>query len=254
MHTYWKNCPTAWQGSFSGAKKKPTIVLEASCDYHLFFWHCSYGYSGSLNDINILNQSHLQRGLIDGSFAAVESASGTVPFSIGGEQFSKLFFLVDGIYPRYSRFVKAVKQPINEEEKRFTLFQESARKDIERAFGVLQVKFKAVANPIHWMDMTEISNMVSSCLILHNQCVSDRVMAGDVNATYNPCNTLAAPPLTSSTTQPPNSNSCHNREPSGVQPSDVIAKILEGNRWDDLNNAIEYRRLLDALLSHFKVD
>ena len=256
MHTYWKNCPTAWQGSFCGAKKKPTIVLEASCDYHLFFWHCSYGYSGSLNDINILNQSHLQRGLIDGTFAEIERRSGTVPFSIGGDQFSKLFFLVDGIYPRYSRFVKAVKQPITAEEKQFTLFQELARKDIERAFGVLQVKFKAVANPIHFFDMSEISNMVSACLILHNQCVSDRVMNGDVFATYDPLNSLQAPPLTSTIAQPANSNSCPSREPepSVVPPSQVIAKILEGNRWDDLTNGIEYRRLLYAFLRHFEVD
>ena len=137
-HTWWKNCPTAWQGSFSGGKGKPSIVLEAVCDYHLFFWHTSYGYSGSLNDINILNQSHLQKGLIDGSFAAVEKESGTVPFNIGDKQFSKLFFLVDGIYPRYSRFVKGVRQPISHEEQGFTEWQESKRKDIERAFGVLQ--------------------------------------------------------------------------------------------------------------------
>ena len=37
MHTFWKNCPTAWQGSFCKAKGKPSIVLEAVCDYHIFF-------------------------------------------------------------------------------------------------------------------------------------------------------------------------------------------------------------------------
>ena len=30
MHTAWKNCPVAWQGSFKGAKKIPTLVLEAA--------------------------------------------------------------------------------------------------------------------------------------------------------------------------------------------------------------------------------
>jgi hypothetical protein len=26
MHTFWKNCPTAWKGSYQGKEKKPTIV------------------------------------------------------------------------------------------------------------------------------------------------------------------------------------------------------------------------------------
>ncbi|XP_061998937.1 uncharacterized protein LOC133716235 [Rosa rugosa] len=33
MHWRWKNCPTGWQGSFSGKAKKPTIVLEAVADF-----------------------------------------------------------------------------------------------------------------------------------------------------------------------------------------------------------------------------
>jgi hypothetical protein len=43
-HTIWKNCPKAWQGSYKGKGSKPSIVMEAICDYHLFFWHVSYGY------------------------------------------------------------------------------------------------------------------------------------------------------------------------------------------------------------------
>jgi hypothetical protein len=34
MHTYWKNCPMDWQGSYKGKEKKPSIVLEALSDYY----------------------------------------------------------------------------------------------------------------------------------------------------------------------------------------------------------------------------
>jgi hypothetical protein len=44
-HTFWKNCPMGWQGSFQGKEGKPTIVLEAICDYHLWFWHVSCWHS-----------------------------------------------------------------------------------------------------------------------------------------------------------------------------------------------------------------
>jgi Plant transposon protein len=57
LDTYWKTCPKAWQGSFQGKERKPTVVLEALCNQHMFFWHVSYGYAGCLNDINILNLS-----------------------------------------------------------------------------------------------------------------------------------------------------------------------------------------------------
>jgi hypothetical protein len=56
MHTtYWKNCPVAWQGSFQGKDKgQSTIILEAVADHCLWFWHASYGFSGALNDLNVL--------------------------------------------------------------------------------------------------------------------------------------------------------------------------------------------------------
>ena len=52
-----------------------------------------------------------------------------------------MFVLADGINPEYSRFVKAQKGPITDGKKLMTMWQEGARKDVERAFGVLQGKF-----------------------------------------------------------------------------------------------------------------
>ena len=168
-------------------------MLEAACDYHLWFWHTSYGYAGTLNDINIMNLSHLQEGFLNGTFAEIESKSGIMPYIISDENFWYIFYLVDGIYPRYSRFVKAVKQPILPEEGQMTKFQEAARKDIERAFGVFQIMWQCAARPILLMDQQKISEMINCVLILHNMCVSDRVMGGDVYATYDPTNTFESP-------------------------------------------------------------
>ena len=75
-----------------------------------------YGYTGTLNDINIINLLHLQKGFLNGIFAEIESNSGVVPYIISDEAFCYMFYLVDGTYPQHSRFVKAVKQPILPEE------------------------------------------------------------------------------------------------------------------------------------------
>ncbi|KAG7371563.1 plant transposon protein [Nitzschia inconspicua] len=254
MHTTWKNCPVAWQGSFRGkSQQKSTIVLEAIADHHLFFWHLSYGWAGTLNDINILNQSPFLRSLTDGVFNELESD--VVPYSIGDEIFDKMFVLVDGIYPRYSRFVKTLKQPVSQSEQRFAKWQEAARKDIERAFGVLQAKFQAVARPIHTLRLEEIGAMVTTCLVLHNICVSDRIM-GDVHARYDPSYNLSVDETTyADTTQCRNTiekqrpvdsndvavNGLANFNPVGaraIAQRSEFRKLEDRDEWNRLNTAI----------------
>ncbi len=63
--------------------------------------------------------------LVNGSFKALEKAAGDVPFDVGGENFNALFALVDGIYPRYSHFVKGVPMPLTAQEIAFSEWQES---------------------------------------------------------------------------------------------------------------------------------
>jgi hypothetical protein len=149
IHTPWKNCPKGWQASFKSGKETcgPTVVLEALCDYHLWFWHASFGYAGSLNDLNILNLSPLLESLVDRSFTELEQSSMLVPFEVAGNMFHRLFVLVDGIYPPYSRFVEGIQLPQTDAENRYTAWQEASRKDIERAFGVLQSRFQVMSRP-----------------------------------------------------------------------------------------------------------
>jgi Plant transposon protein len=129
----------------------------------------------------------LLTGLTDGTFTSLEKEAGVVPYPIGEKTHDKLFILVDGIYPRrYSRFVRGITEPIGEIKSRFTAWQEGARKDIERAFGVLQGMWKAVASPIHKEKSDVIANLVATCILLHNMCVSERIMKDAVNVRYCP--------------------------------------------------------------------
>jgi hypothetical protein len=133
-HTFWKNCPNAWQGLYKGKESKPSIVMESIADYFLFLWHASYGYTGTLNDNTILHLSPFMDRLLDGTIHEVEAEAAVVPFFIKEEQFNKVFVHVDGIYPSYSRFVRGIKVTATKEEKKYTWWQEGARKDVERAF------------------------------------------------------------------------------------------------------------------------
>jgi Plant transposon protein len=260
-HTYWKNCPKAWQGSFQGKEGRPTVVLEALCDYHLFFWHASCGYAGCLNDINILNMSPFLERLVDGEMDGAAHAAGAAPFTIAGEQFDLLYALVDGIYPRYSRFVQGIKSPIGLRQQQFTGWQEGARKDIERAFGVLKGQFQFVERPIHLHSLIDIGNRMTACLILHNMCRADYVMENEYRKIYNPANTTIDEQSTV-IAQPDDMHLYHatvdvNPDMIGINHTNVSAleKLLtRENRFNALQDIEENSRLHRALLRHVAGD
>jgi len=175
MHTYWKNCPKGWQGSYKGKEYIASIVLETIADYNLWIWHAAYGYAGTLNDRTIFAMSPWLESLIDGSFDDLEKDSGCCPYMIGPHEFDHMYVLVAGIYLPYSRFVQAYGVPIGDAQVAFTTWQESVRKDIERTFGVLQAKWQCLARPSHTISLEQIGMRMASCIILHNMCVADRI-------------------------------------------------------------------------------
>ena len=54
-----------------------------------------------------------------------------------------------------------------------TKHQEFVRKDVERAFGVMQARFAVVRNPSSLWDKNKIGNIMRVCIILHNMIVED---------------------------------------------------------------------------------
>ncbi|XP_071739766.1 uncharacterized protein [Rutidosis leptorrhynchoides] len=106
-------------------------MLEAVASYDLWICHAFFGMSGSNNDINVLNQSPIFDKLKNKNFPSA-------PFEVNGHEYSKGYYLADGIYPDWATLVKGYSCPTKEPTIKFTRFQASSRKDIERAFGVLQ--------------------------------------------------------------------------------------------------------------------
>nr|XP_043611801.1 uncharacterized protein LOC122583464 [Erigeron canadensis] len=95
----WRNCPTIWQDQYTrGDRGHPTIMLEA---------------------------------LLQDNAPAVNCTA-------NGLEFTKNYYLSDGIYSEWATLVKFFKCPMDPKTSKFKRFQESARKDLERAFGVLQ--------------------------------------------------------------------------------------------------------------------
>ena len=140
MHWEWKTRPSARQGQYKGHVRACTVILEAVASQVLWIWHSFFGMAGSHNDINVLQRSPVFARLAEGN-------SPPVNFTVNGHNYDKGYYLGDSIYPQWNTIVKTIPDPVGEKRKRFAQEQESARKDVERAFGILQSRRGIVRYP-----------------------------------------------------------------------------------------------------------
>ncbi|GJV86576.1 ALP1-like protein isoform X1 [Tanacetum coccineum] len=162
MHWEWTKRLKALHGQFKRRDKKyPTIMLEAVADQQLWYGHVYFGVSGANNDLNILCGSLLFDDLLT-------DKAPEAPFVVNGKTYEKCYYLADEIYPQWSTFVKAFTMARDQKTIKFKGVQESARKDIERAFGVLQGRWGIIQQPARAYQMNTIKRIMYSCMILHN--------------------------------------------------------------------------------------
>ena len=115
---------------YTGHCHEPTIILEVVASQDLWIWHAFFGLPGSLNDINVLDRSPVFTLLANGHAPLVN-------YIINGHRCRMGYYLADGIYPNWLTFIKTILCPQGLKKKHFAKAQESARKDVERAFWVL---------------------------------------------------------------------------------------------------------------------
>uniref|UniRef100_A0A0D3EEG2 DDE Tnp4 domain-containing protein n=2 Tax=Brassica TaxID=3705 RepID=A0A0D3EEG2_BRAOL len=141
MHWEWKNFSTAWKGQYSRA---------------------------TLNDINVLDHSHVFDDIIRGH--ALE-----VIYYVNGREYHMAYYLTtDCIYQKWATFIQSIPIPQGPKAVLFAQRQEAVRKDVNRAFGVLQARFAIVKNPAPFWDKVKIGKIMRACIILHNMIVEDK--------------------------------------------------------------------------------
>ncbi|XP_062181978.1 uncharacterized protein LOC133886243 [Phragmites australis] len=114
MNWRWKNCPTAWAGSFTSHVNAPMIILKTVALQDLWIWHAFFSMPSSLNDINVLHRSHFLDDLAAGEAPKVH-------YSINGHHYTIGYYLADGIYPEWATFVKPIPSPVGRKRQHFVL-------------------------------------------------------------------------------------------------------------------------------------
>jgi Plant transposon protein len=116
----------------------------------------------------------LDKSTIVGSILGGQLDLNTDEYEINGVFRDWLYFLVDGIYPKWAIFINTYKHPVSEKERAFASKQESVRKDVERAFGVLVQQWGILANPLRNWEISDIQDILDCCIIMHNMVTEHR--------------------------------------------------------------------------------
>ncbi|KAF8389085.1 hypothetical protein HHK36_025770 [Tetracentron sinense] len=120
----------------------------------------------SNNDINVFQSSNLFANLTQGIAPPAH-------YTIQGTEYNVGYYLADGIYPKWSTLVQTISQPQGRKKQYFAMMQETYRKDVERAFGVLQSRFAIVKGPTRFWDKHVLHDIMSACIRMHNMIVED---------------------------------------------------------------------------------
>ncbi|XP_059669231.1 uncharacterized protein LOC132314375 [Cornus florida] len=118
MHWEWKNCPVEWHDTYRGRSSKNTLILEAVASQDLSIWHAFFGMTGSHNDINVLDQSPVFNGIVNGQLP---------PFNyvVNGHHYIMGYYLFDGIYPKWATLIQTIPHSTTGKEKLFAQRQEA---------------------------------------------------------------------------------------------------------------------------------
>ncbi|GJU97471.1 ALP1-like protein [Tanacetum coccineum] len=146
----------------------PFILLEAVASQDLWIWHAFFGVSGANNDINVIQRSLLLNDLKLGKAPEILFVTNDVTYPWR-------YYLCDGIYPEWVPFVKSVTNLSDDDHKRlrYKAMHEAARKDVERAFGVLKKQWAILATPARAYIKEKLANIMYTCIILHNMIIKD---------------------------------------------------------------------------------
>ncbi|GKD05059.1 ALP1-like protein [Tanacetum coccineum] len=115
-----------------------------------------------------------------------------VPYVVNGVEYRNGYYLADGIYPEWASFVKSFTVATDPKYTYFKQRQESARKNVERAFGVLQGRWGLIQQPIRAYEVNTLRRIMYAGIIMHNMILEDQNMSVvDLNHVYsNPARSM----------------------------------------------------------------
>jgi hypothetical protein len=118
------------------------VILEAVANQDLWIWHAFIKMAGTHNDINVLQRSPVFTRLAEGQAHEVN-------FEVNGNTYNKGYYLADGIYLWWSKFMKTIPTPTSKKQSHFAI-----------------VRYPALT----W-SKSQMWECMNYCLIMHNMII-----------------------------------------------------------------------------------
>jgi len=168
-HWECRNCPKALAGTYQNRRGKRFVVMETVCDEDLWTWHLFLGCHVCHIKLNVMHVSPLYLSVTNG-----EWPPRTFSCTANGTIRTLLYYLMDGIYPRFAFFVSPFPNPTPEVEVTFSRLQEALRKHVERLYAVLTALFHVAFHPEKYSTVEQMVTVTEAVAILHNMVTEKR--------------------------------------------------------------------------------
>ena len=131
-----------------------SVLLQGVVTSKCLFWDYDIGWAGSMHDANLWGRSDI------GQYCEAGKLS---PYALVG----------DAAYPcrpwMFAPF-KGHKDGLSREEYHWNYVQSSTRMCVERAFGMLKLRWRILLKKVD-SHLKNVPDLVTTCLILHNMCL-----------------------------------------------------------------------------------
>ncbi|KMQ91631.1 nuclease harbi1 [Lasius niger] len=142
--------------SYICRKKYPAIHLQAVCDARSLFTYCYAGHVGFVHDARVFRNSPLAEFI-----------------QRPDEYFlSNSYLLGDAAYTVHPHVMIPFRDNgLTVRQKNFNYCLSSTRMAIERALGLLKVRFRILLDCLPLTDITKITQFIVACCVMHNICI-----------------------------------------------------------------------------------
>ena len=174
-HFKWGQCYLQDKRHYYNYKKYISLVLQAVVDSKLRFLYFTFPAPGSYNDKTVFYNSDICRDFLTGAV--------NVNYYLNGRKRTLPYLIGDGIYPTWAFIAKGISVPKSREEELYTKRIESWRKKVEYAFGIFKKRWKVFRSNTVVRKMDKISNMMKTCICLHNWIINSSTTAEETYIT-----------------------------------------------------------------------
>lgn len=145
-------------------KQTYSVNTQAIVGSNLKFLDISTGFPGSMHDARVLRRTNLFARAQNEEILVLPTAN------ISGEEVKPLL-LADGAYPPLRWLLKPYPHHHNltREERNFNKRLSASRSSVERAFGLLKVRWRCLLKPLEHL-LENIPDVIIACCVLHNIC------------------------------------------------------------------------------------